>query len=230
MGDGWLKLRLKWSHQIDRGMESISDWLSGHLRLQYLDDGGENQPWSDSPRDQRGRPDRCARFESRTHLGVVKQGCQVCNLGNLSPHDLRHTCARRCHQRGGDLEQIQFLLGDMSVQTTERYLGCKQRLRDKVHDLVGIEPELIKPEGRPTCRSRCREHHRQQRSHLPSLHFHDRPRLEIWATEAGRAEMPYASLVCGVVAGGVEECNNVGSAIAAKTPEFPNDLVVFRSV
>jgi hypothetical protein len=26
----------------------------------------------------------------------------------------------------GELEQIHFLLGDMSVQTTERYLGCKQ--------------------------------------------------------------------------------------------------------
>ena len=28
--------------------------------------------------------------------------------------------------RGGELEQIQFLLGHMSVQTTEPYLGCKQ--------------------------------------------------------------------------------------------------------
>ena len=29
---------------------------------------------------------------------------------------------------GGELDQIQFLLGHVSVQTTERYLGCKQRL------------------------------------------------------------------------------------------------------
>jgi site-specific recombinase XerD len=41
------------------------------------------------------------------------------------------------------LEQIQFLLGHVSVQTTERYLGCKQRLRDAVNDSIGIEPEPI---------------------------------------------------------------------------------------
>lgn len=28
----------------------------------------------------------------------------------------------------GELDQIQFLLGHVSVQTTERYLGCKQRI------------------------------------------------------------------------------------------------------
>jgi hypothetical protein len=48
-----------------------------------------------------------------------------CNLGNISPHDHRRTCARLCHVAGGELEQIQFLLGHVSVQTTEPYLGCK---------------------------------------------------------------------------------------------------------
>jgi site-specific recombinase XerD len=38
------------------------------------------------------------------------------------------------------LEQIQFLLGHVSVQTTERYLGCKQRFREAVNDRIGIEP------------------------------------------------------------------------------------------
>jgi len=38
------------------------------------------------------------------------------------------------------MEQIQFLLGHGSVQTTERYLGCKQRLRGAVNDRIGIEP------------------------------------------------------------------------------------------
>ena len=27
-----------------------------------------------------------------------------------------------------------------SVQTTERYLGCKQRIRSAVNDRIGIEP------------------------------------------------------------------------------------------
>jgi site-specific recombinase XerD len=57
---------------------------------------------------------------------------------------LRTTCAAHapvcCHEAGGELEQIQFLLGHVSVQTTERYLGCKQRLRDAVNDKIGLEP------------------------------------------------------------------------------------------
>jgi hypothetical protein len=39
-----------------------------------------------------------------------------------------------------NLEQIQFLLGHVSIQTTERYLGRKQRIRGAVNDKIGIEP------------------------------------------------------------------------------------------
>jgi site-specific recombinase XerD len=45
-----------------------------------------------------------------------------------------------CHAAGGEMEQIQFLLGHVSVQTTEKYLGSKQRLREAVNDRIGIEP------------------------------------------------------------------------------------------
>jgi hypothetical protein len=41
---------------------------------------------------------------------------------------------------GGELEQIQFLLGHVPVQTTERYLGCTQRIAAAVSDKIGIEP------------------------------------------------------------------------------------------
>jgi integrase len=73
-------------------------------------------------------------FSPKVIWGVVKSGCSKCGLDGVAPHDLRRTCARLCHEAGGELEQIQFLLGHVSVQTTERYLGCKQRLRDAVND------------------------------------------------------------------------------------------------
>jgi integrase len=62
-------------------------------------------------------------------------------IDKLAPHDLRRTCARLCHLAGGELDQIQFLLGHVSIQTTERYLGCKQKLRIAVNDRLGIEPD-----------------------------------------------------------------------------------------
>jgi hypothetical protein len=39
------------------------------------------------------------------------------------------------------LEQIQFLLGHASVQTTERYLGCKQNLGHPVNDLFELKTD-----------------------------------------------------------------------------------------
>ena len=71
---------------------------------------------------------------------VVKKYASKLNLDRLAPHDLRRSCARLCHAAGGEMEQIQFLLGHVSVQTTERYLGCRQRLRGAVNDRIGIEP------------------------------------------------------------------------------------------
>src|SRR5262249_1929130 len=40
----------------------------------------------------------------------------------IAPHDCRRSCAKLCRAAGGELEQIQLLLGHASVQTTERYL------------------------------------------------------------------------------------------------------------
>ena len=71
---------------------------------------------------------------------IVKEFAKKVGLDKLAPHDLRRSCARLCHTAGGELEQIQFLLGHVSVQTTEKYLGCKQRLRGAVNDRIGIEP------------------------------------------------------------------------------------------
>jgi site-specific recombinase XerD len=71
---------------------------------------------------------------------VVREYAARLGIAKLAPHDLRRSCARLCHDSGGELEQIQFLLGHVSVQTTEKYLGCKQRLRNAVNDRLGIEP------------------------------------------------------------------------------------------
>ena len=74
---------------------------------------------------------------------VVKSAAARADIGKLAPHDLRRTCVRLCHLAGGELDQIQFLLGHVSIQTTERYLGCKQKLRCAVNDSLGIEPEAV---------------------------------------------------------------------------------------
>ncbi len=69
---------------------------------------------------------------------VLKTCCERAGLEHIAPHDLRRTCAKLCHSSGGELEQIQFLLGHASVQTTERYLGCKQNLGHPVNDLFDL--------------------------------------------------------------------------------------------
>jgi hypothetical protein len=40
----------------------------------------------------------------------------------------------------GELEPILSLLFHASVQTTERYLGCEQRLQSAVNDHIAVEP------------------------------------------------------------------------------------------
>jgi integrase len=78
-------------------------------------------------------------FSPNVIWSVVTTACRQCDLPGVAPHDLRRTCARLCHDTGGEIEQIQYLLGHESVQTTERYIGCKQRLRNAVNDRIGLE-------------------------------------------------------------------------------------------
>ncbi len=70
---------------------------------------------------------------------LVMRYAKQTELGKLAPHDLRRTCAKLCRKAGGELEQIQLLLGHASIQTTERYLGTEQALAHAVNDAIGLE-------------------------------------------------------------------------------------------
>ena len=120
-----------------------------------------HRPASDLGEGCRGRVDGCSRdhgrpvFRAINKAGrvwgdgmspkvlwdVVRAAARCAGIDRLAPHDLRRTCARLCHLAGGELDQIQFLLGHVSIQTTERYLGCKQKLSVAVNDRLRIEPD-----------------------------------------------------------------------------------------
>lgn len=75
---------------------------------------------------------------------VVREYAGVAGIATLAPHDLRRSCARLRHASGGELEQIQFLPGHVSIQTTERYLGCKQRIKAAVRDRLAIRTTSLR--------------------------------------------------------------------------------------
>jgi site-specific recombinase XerD len=122
----------------------------GHIRTVPVPDWvkGAIEYWSTAAHVTEGRIFRCVSktgsvwghgITEKVIWCIVKEFASKAQIGNLAPHDLRRTCARLCHLAGGELEQIQFLLGHVSVQTTEKYLGCKQKLRIAVNDHIGIE-------------------------------------------------------------------------------------------
>ena len=69
---------------------------------------------------------------------VVEQCAKQIGIERFGAHDLRRTCAKLCRKNGGNLEQIKFLLGHSSIQTTERYLGSEQELVVAVNDSLGL--------------------------------------------------------------------------------------------
>jgi integrase len=69
---------------------------------------------------------------------VVEQSAKQIGIEHFGAHDLRRTCAKLCRKSGGDLEQIKFLLGHSSIQTTERYLGSEQDIEIAVNDNLGL--------------------------------------------------------------------------------------------
>jgi site-specific recombinase XerD len=123
----------------------------GHIRTVPMPDWVKQtiDDWRSTAQITHGRVFRCVcrrgmvwgtKITEKVVWHIVKDYAGQLGISKLAPHDLRRSCARLCHDSGGELEQIQFLLGHVSVQTTEKYLGCKQRLRGAVNDRIGIEP------------------------------------------------------------------------------------------
>jgi site-specific recombinase XerD len=69
---------------------------------------------------------------------LLRPHATVAGVPGIAPHDLRRTTAKLCRAAGGELEQIQLLLGHASVQTTERYLGTKQDLVHAPNDGIKL--------------------------------------------------------------------------------------------
>jgi len=120
----------------------VPDWVK-----QILDD------WLTAANVKTGRLFRCV-CRSGTTWGdgmtekvvwhVVKTYALKLGLPKLAPHDLRRSCARLCHASGGELEQIQFLLGHVSVQTTFAISGMqatssRSRQRPDWHRANGVK-------------------------------------------------------------------------------------------
>jgi len=73
---------------------------------------------------------------------LLQQYADAVGVPGIAPHDLRRTCAKLCRAAGGELEQIQLLLGHQSVQTTERYLGTRQDLVHAPNDGIKLRVAL----------------------------------------------------------------------------------------
>lgn len=69
---------------------------------------------------------------------MLQRYAESVGVPGIAPHDLRRTCAKLCRAAGGELEQIQLLLGHASVQTTERYLGTRQDLLHAPNDAIKL--------------------------------------------------------------------------------------------
>jgi len=91
------------------------------------------------------RPVNRAGCPCGSHLGekviwqLFRDYSEQVGIPGLAPHDARRTCAKLCRAAGGELEQIQLLLGHASVQTTERYLGTKQDLAHAPNDRLNLQ-------------------------------------------------------------------------------------------
>jgi site-specific recombinase XerD len=86
----------------------------------------------------RGDQVRGLRMSEKVVWQLLKPYAVAAGVPGIAPHDTRRTFVKLCRAAGGELEQIQLLLGHSSVQTTERYLGTKQDLAHAPNDAIKL--------------------------------------------------------------------------------------------
>jgi integrase len=69
---------------------------------------------------------------------VVVTSAKAIGIEGFGPHDARRSCAKLCRKKGGKLEQIQFMLGHESIETTALYTACEQEIAVAVNDNLGL--------------------------------------------------------------------------------------------
>src|SRR5579871_5711941 len=86
----------------------------------------------------RGDRVQAAPMGEKAVWGTLQGYATEAGVPGIAPHDLRRACAKLCRAAGGELEQIQLLLGQASVRTPERYLGTRQDLVNAPHDGIKL--------------------------------------------------------------------------------------------
>jgi len=56
------------------------------------------------------------RLSEKVIWQLLRPYAAAAGVPGIAPHDLRRSCAKMCRAGGGELEQIQLLLGHASVQ------------------------------------------------------------------------------------------------------------------
>ncbi len=85
-------------------------------------------------RQGRGEPERLGGLGGRHRRPPKQIGIENVSVRTTSAAPARSSAARPA----ADSEQIKFLLGHSSIQTTERYLGSEQDIAVAVNDNIGI--------------------------------------------------------------------------------------------
>ena len=69
---------------------------------------------------------------------VVVTSARAIGIDGFGPHDARRSCAKLCRKKGGKIEQIQYMLGHESIETTAIYTACEQEIAVAVNDNLGL--------------------------------------------------------------------------------------------